>query len=383
MFVFIFESKEESMSAYPRLFSSCRLGPLTLKNRITMAPLFLGYGKPTGEISPLLLDHYREMASSGAAMIVVENAAVDPGGLGSPFTLRIDQDSFLAGLKELAAIIKGQGAVAAIQINHAGRFAWTTETLAPSAVAAAGKVAPRALTGEEIRELPGKFAAAALRAKQAGFDLVELHGGTGYLLAQFLSPRTNRREDAYGGSFDQRLRFPLEVIQAVREALGPEFPVGYRFLADEWLPDGLQLGEAREIARRLAEAGLVYLSVMGGTYESFFLPERKEQERQQGYMTDLAAAVKSGVDIPVLTAGRIQEPGFAEALLVAGKADLIGLARVLLADPLWPIKAGEGRAAEIVSCEPTCSLCHRRVMKGQPVICSQWPKEKRERFGEV
>lgn len=371
------------MSAYPRLFSSCRLGPLTLKNRITMAPLFLGYGKPTGEISPLLLDHYREMASSGAAMIVVENAAVDPGGLGSPFTLRIDQDSFLAGLKELAAIIKGQGAVAAIQINHAGRFAWTTETLAPSAVAAAGKVAPRALTGEEIRELPGKFAAAALRAKQAGFDLVELHGGTGYLLAQFLSPRTNRREDAYGGSFDQRLRFPLEVIQAVREALGPEFPVGYRFLADEWLPDGLQLGEAREIARRLAEAGLVYLSVMGGTYESFFLPERKEQERQQGYMTDLAAAVKSGVDIPVLTAGRIQEPGFAEALLVAGKADLIGLARVLLADPLWPIKAGEGRAAEIVSCEPTCSLCHRRVMKGQPVICSQWPKEKRERFGEV
>lgn len=371
------------MSAYPRLFSSCRLGPLTLKNRITMAPLFLGYGKPTGDVSPLILDHYREMAASGAAMVVVENAAVDPGGLGSPFTLRIDQDSFLAGLKELAAIIKGQGAVAAIQINHAGRFAWSTETLAPSAVAAAGKVAPRALTGNEIRELIQKFAVAALRAKEAGFELVELHGGTGYLLAQFLSPRTNRRDDAYGGSLDHRLRFPLEVIRAVREAVGPEFPVGYRFLADEWLPDGLQLAEAREIAPRLAAAGLAYLSVMGGTYESFFLPERKEQERQQGYMADLAAAVKSAVNIPVIAAGRMQDPAFAEALIVAGKTDLVGLARVLLADPQWPIKAEAGRAAEIVPCEPTCSLCFKRVMSRKPVICSQWPKEKRGRFGEV
>jgi 2,4-dienoyl-CoA reductase-like NADH-dependent reductase (Old Yellow Enzyme family) len=383
MFAFILGLKEEIMSAYPRLFSPCSLGPLTLKNRITMAPLFLGYGKPTGEVSPLILEHYREMAASGAALIVVENAAVDPAGMGSPFTLRIDQDPFLPGLKELASTIREQGAVAAIQINHAGRFAWSSETLAPSAVAAAGKVAPRALTGNEIRELVRKFAAAALRAKEAGFELVELHGGTGYLLAQFFSPRTNHREDAYGGSLDNRLRFPLEVIRAVREALGPEFPVGYRFLADEWLPDGLQLAEAREIARRLAGAGLAYLSVMGGTYESFFLPERKEQERHQGYMADLAAAVKSEVTIPVITAGRIQEPGFAEGLIVAGKADLIGLARVLLADPLWPIKAEQGRAAEIVSCEPTCSLCFKRVMSGQPVICSQWPKEKRKRFGEV
>ncbi|MBI5585978.1 MAG: NADH:flavin oxidoreductase [Deltaproteobacteria bacterium] len=365
------------------MFSSCRLGPLTLKNRITMAPLFLGYGKPSGEVSPLLLDHYREMAASGAAMIVVENAAVDPGGLGSPFTLRLDQDQFLPGLWELASTIKGQGAVAAIQINHAGRFAWSTEPVAPSPVAAAGKVAPRALTRDKIRELIRKFAAAALRAKQAGFELVELHGGTGYLLAQFLSPRTNRREDAYGGSLENRLHFPLEVIRAVREALGPDFPVGYRFLADEWLPDGLQLVEAKEIARRLAEAGLAYLSVMGGTYESFFLPERKEQERNQGYMADLAAAVKSGITIPVIAAGRLQEPAFAEGLIFDGKADLIGLARVLLADPQWPIKAEQGRAAAIVPCEPTCSLCFKRVMQGQPVVCSQWPKEKRERVGEV
>jgi 2,4-dienoyl-CoA reductase (NADPH2) len=330
----------------------------------------------------LILEHYREMAASGAALIVVENAAVDPRGLGSPFTLRIDDDRFLPGMKELAAAIKGEGALAALQINHAGRFSWLPEVLAPSAVPV-GEKTPRPLTAEEIRELIRQFSAAARRAQQAGFDLVELHGGTGYLLAQFLSPRTNRREDAYGGSLDNRLRFPLEVIAAVRRAVGPDFPVGYRFLADEWLPDGLQLVEARLIAGRLAEAGLAYLSVMGGTYESFFLPERVAQEHRQGFMADLAAAVKSGVTIPVIAAGRIQEPGFAEALITAGKTDLIGLARVLLADPLWPIKAEAGRAAEIVSCEPTCSLCFKRVMKGQPVVCSQWPKEKRVRFGEV
>lgn len=366
------------MSAYPHLFSSLRLGTVNLKNRITMAPLFLGYGKPTGEVSPLILEHYREMAASGAAMIVVENAAVDPRGLGSPFTLRIDEDRFLPGLKELAETIQNQGALAAIQINHAGRFAWLEEPAAPSAVAI-GEKTPRPLTPEEIRAVVGKFAAAALRAKQAGFDLVELHGGTGYLLAQFLSPRTNRREDEYGGPLEQRLRFPLEVISAVREAVGSAFPVGYRFLADEWLPDGLQLTESREIARRLAEAGVAYLSVMGGTYESFFLPDRKKQEQRQGYMADLAAAVKSAVPIPVIAAGRIQEPAYAETLIAEGKTDLIGLARVLLSDPQWPIKAREGRAAEIIACEPTCSLCYQRVMKGKPVACSQWPKEKREK----
>ncbi|MBU0516399.1 MAG: NADH:flavin oxidoreductase, partial [Proteobacteria bacterium] len=210
------------------------------------------------------------------------------------------------------------------------------------------------------------------------FDLVELHGGTGYLLAQFLSPRTNQRSDEYGGPLENRLRFPREVIAAVRGAVGPEFPIGYRFLADEWLPDGFQVEEAAAAAPGLAEAGLAYLSVMGGTYESFLLPERQEQDQRPGYMIDLAAAVKGAVDIPVITAGRIQEPALAEEVLARGRADLIGLARVLLADPRWPIKAQEGRAQEIVPCEPTCRLCWKRVSQGQPVICSQWPEEKRD-----
>lgn len=368
------------MNPYPTLFSPLELNGLSLANRITMAPLYLGYAGSDGLVNPRLLEHYQAMGASGAAMVMVESASIDPRGQGSPFTMRIDEERFVGGLARLAKVIQEGGAKAGLQINHAGRFAHGTGTpLAPSAVPL-GKMVPEALTLEQIAGIVEAFAQAARRVREAGFDLVELHGGTGYLLAQFLSPRTNRREDQYGGSLENRLRFPLEVIAAVHQAVGPDYPVGYRFLADEWLPDGLQLAEAVQAAPRLAAAGLAYLSVMGGTYESFILPERQEQEKQPGYMLSLAAAVKQAVSVPVISAGRMQDPALAEAALAEGKADLIGLARVLLADPLWPTKAKEGRAEEIVACQPTCSLCFSRVAKGQPVFCSQWPKEKREHF---
>ena len=368
------------MNPYPLLFSPLELSGLSLANRVTMAPLYLGYAGSDGLVNPRLLEHYQAMGASGAAMVMVENAAIHPRGMGSPSTIRADEDRFVQGLAGLAKVIGQGGAKAGLQLNHAGRFAHgQAAPLAPSAVPL-GKMVPEALNREQIAEIVEAFAQAARRVREAGFDLVELHGGTGYLLAQFLSPRTNRREDDYGGSLDNRLRFPLEVIAAVRGAVGPDYPVGYRFLADEWLPDGLQLAEAVRAAPRLAEAGLAYLSVMGGTYESFFLPERKEQEKQPGYMLCLAAAVKQAVSVPVIAAGRMQDPALAEAALAQGKADLIGLARVLLADPLWPQKAKEGRAEEIVACEPSCSLCFQRVAKGQPIFCSQWPKEKREHF---
>jgi 2,4-dienoyl-CoA reductase (NADPH2) len=369
---------EDAMTAYPHLFSPIRIGPLELANRIIMAPLYVAYAEPDGLVGPLSLAHYQEMGASGAGLIVVENAVVDVQGMGGPRTLRVDHDLYVDGLTRLAGTIKQGGAVAALQLNHAGRYARSPEAVAPSAVAVGDYPPPRALEAAELPGLAQKFAEAAARVRRAGFDLVELHGGTGYLLAEFLSPRTNRRTDEYGGDLDSRLRFPLEVIAAVREAVGPDFPIGYRFLADEWLPDGFQLEEAVAAAPKLAAAGLAYLSVMGGTYESFFLPDRQEQDGRPGYMIDLAAAVKGAVDIPVITAGRIQDPGLAESTLAAGRADLIGLARVLFADPQWPIKAREGRADQIVSCEPTCRLCWKKASQGSPLVCSQWPAAKRD-----
>jgi 2,4-dienoyl-CoA reductase-like NADH-dependent reductase (Old Yellow Enzyme family) len=366
------------MTEFPHLFSPLSVGGLTLTNRITMAPLYVAYAEPDGRVGPQCLAHYREMGASGAAMVVVENALVDLRGQGGANTIRADEDRFLDGLSRLAETIQAGGARAALQLNHAGRYARTAEAVAPSPVAVGDNRPPRALEVGELAGVAEKYAAAAARVRRAGFDLIELHGGTGYLLAEFLSPRTNRRTDDYGGDLEHRLRFPREVIAAVREAVGPDFPIGYRFLADEWLPDGFQLAEAVAAAPKLAETGLAYLSVMGGTYESFYLPERQEQDRRPGYMADLAAAVKGAVDVPVIAAGRIQDPALAEEIVAQGRADLVGLARVLFADPRWPLKAKEGRADEIVPCEPTCRLCFKRASQGQPLICSQWTAAKRD-----
>jgi len=362
---------------YPYLFSEFTIEGLTLKNRLTMAPLYLGYAGQGGTVSELLLDHYRLMAQSGVAMIVVENATVDhPTGSGSNRTLRADTDDNLDGLKQLAATIKHEGARACLQINHAGRFAHAADLpVAPSAVNTFGR-RPEALEKIEIDRIVDKYATAAARANAAGFDMLEMHGGTGYLLAQFLSPRTNRRTDEYGGSRENRQRFALEVLARVKAAVDG-LPVGYRFLADEWLPDGLQVEESCQFAHRLARAGIAYISVMGGTYESFSLPDIVEKSKQEGYMLDLAAAVRSAVDVPVIAAGRLATGAFADQAIADGKTDLIGLARVLWADPDWPQKVRDGREAQILHCNPDCGdACMHMVMKGRPAFCVAWPTGK-------
>ncbi|KJS32716.1 MAG: NADH:flavin oxidoreductase [Desulfatitalea sp. BRH_c12] len=362
---------------YSHLFSEITMAGLTLKNRLTMAPLYLGYAGEGGTVSPMLLEHYRLMAQSGVAMVVVENATVDhPSGSGSNRTLRADTDDNLDGLTQLAAVIKQEGALACLQINHAGRFAHAAgEPLAPSAVQTFGRM-PKAMSKDDIARIIDCFGHAAARAKAAGFDMLELHGGTGYLLAQFLSPRTNRRDDDYGGGLENRQRFALQVVERVKSAVG-DFPVGYRFLADEWLPDGLQLDEARRFAKTLSAKGIAYLSVMGGTYESFALPEIIEKSRQQGYMLGLAAAIRAEVSVPVIAAGRFADGAFANQAVADGQTDLIGLARVLWTDPQWPQKVRDGREADIIHCTPECGdACMQMVMKGRPAFCVQWPVEK-------
>jgi 2,4-dienoyl-CoA reductase (NADPH2) len=366
---------------YDRLFTPYRIGSLTLKNRLTMAPLYLGYGEEGGKVSRLMIEHYRLMAKSGVALVVVENVAIDyQTGRGSARTLRVDTDDCLEGLREIAAIIQAEGALASLQLNHAGRFAEVEKPVAPSAVETFGRL-PKALTTAEIRGIIAEFAEAAARVKKAGFDMVELHGGTGYLLAEFVSPRTNKRKDAYGGPLENRQRFPLEVLAAVKKAVG-DFPVGYRFLADEWLPDGLNMDESCRFAGTLAPTGVAYLSVMGGTYESFRLPPIVEKSKRPGYMIDLSGAVKSVVKVPVIAAGRIATGDLAERVIAEGKADLIGLARVLWADPSWPEKVREGREAEIIHCDPDCDACTQVATKGKPAFCVRWPHGKMREWKE-
>ena len=363
---------------YEYLFKPMQMKGLRFKNRITMAPLYLGYASMGGKISPLLLYHYEEMAKSGAAMIVVENASITPGGSGSPRTIRCDHNRYLPGLEKLAQTIKGQKSRAALQINHAGRFAFGSDPVAPSAIETFGRI-PNGLTKREITTIQKQFAKAAGRVKRAGFDLVELHGGTGYLLSQFVSPRTNKRIDDYGGSIENRITFSLEVLKRVKDTVG-DFPVGYRFLADEWLPDGLHTLESIVLASALEEEGVAYISVMGGTYESFFLPEIIKRSKRPGYMASLADAIKREVRTPVIAAGRISTPAKAESILKDKKADLIGLARMLWVDPEWPKKARKGKDQSILKCSPKCDACLQLVMKGKPAFCPKWPKGRRDTY---
>ena len=368
-------------AAYPNLFKPKQVSGMRLKNRITMAPLYLGYAGQGGTVSPLLLEHYQLMARSGASLIVVENAGITPAGSGSPRTIRCDSDRYIKGLSKLAAVIKENNSRASLQINHAGRFAATADPVSASAVSAF-KRTPRPLQKREITTIQKQFARAAMRVKKAGFDAVELHGGTGYLLSQFVSPRTNKRSDIYGGTIENRIRFPVEVLKRVKDLVG-EFPVGYRFLADEWLPDGLKPAESKFLAKALSDNGAAYLSVMGGTYESFFLPEVVKKSRKPGYMVSLAHAMKKEVKIPVITAGRISTPERAEKIIRDGKADFIGLARMLWVDPRWPHKARQGKAHSIVKCSPKCNACMELVMQGKPAFCPKWAKEKRADYRRI
>ncbi|NQS70955.1 MAG: NADH:flavin oxidoreductase [Desulfobulbaceae bacterium] len=364
---------------YPNLFSEIQIQELRLKNRLIMAPLYLAWANEGGLVNDVLLEHYQLMAKSGVAMVVVENASVDhPLGSGSNRTLRADTDEAIPGLARLAETIKAEGALACLQINHAGRFAYASEdSLAPSDITTFGRPS-RSMTTDEINQVIAQFAAAAGRVKAAGFDMVEVHGGTGYLLSQFFSPRTNQRDDAYGGSLEKRQRLPLEVVEKVQEAVG-NMPVGYRFLADELLPDGLQLEDSCRFARKLSERGIAYISVMGGTYESWALPEIIQQCKQPGHMLNLAAGIRKEVQVPVVGAGRIATGALAEEAIVTGKADLIGLARVLWADPQWPEKVRTGREDTINHCKPACGdSCIRMITKVRPALCASWPFEKKK-----
>ena len=364
------------------LFSPLSIGPLELRNRICCLPLYLAYPDADNEVNDLVLDYYAEMAESGAGLVIVENATIEPCGLGNPRTMLVSEDRFVPGLARLASTIKKRGAAAILQIHHAGRYARRPDRIAPSEVVTWG-VTPKAMDQPAIDRVVTAFAAGARRAKEAGFDAVELHGGTGYLLTQFLSSRTNQRRDGYGGDLAHRMRFPLEVVAAVRGAVGADFPVGYRFLADECVPGGLSLDETTPFARELARAGAAYLSVMIGCYDSFALPGYVEEDRKEAFMAPFAGAIRAAVPgVPVIAAGRIQRPETAERILREGTADVVGLARVIFADPLWPRKASGEIGEPINPCSPTCSLCTKRIVEMKPAFCARWPKERQDRFLE-
>jgi 2,4-dienoyl-CoA reductase-like NADH-dependent reductase (Old Yellow Enzyme family)/thioredoxin reductase len=347
-----------------KLLEETKLSTLTLRNRIVMPPMATLFGERDGTVSSRLLAYYARRAGGGAGLIIVENSAVHPGGVNFPGTLEVHSDRFADGLARLALAIKSRGAAAAIQLFHPGRqmhpkYAGNLP-IAPSSIPCpvmGGN--PKVLTVEEIGNLVRCFVDGAVRAKEVGFDAVEIHGAHGYLVDQFLSPFSNQRHDQYGGDIQRRARFAVEILEGIRERLGDSFPVLFRLSADEKVQGGLSVEQSRKIIPHLQKAGATALHVSAGCYPSMewiVQPYRQPQ----GCLVDLAAAVREATDLPLLTVGRINDPRLADAILQDGVADLVSMGRALIADPDLPNKAKERRFEEIRPCI-ACNLCIQAI----------------------
>ncbi|MFQ5868149.1 MAG: FAD-dependent oxidoreductase, partial [bacterium] len=239
---------------------------------------------------------------------------------------------------------------------------------------------PRELSKQEIEELIEKFTEAAKRAKIAGFDGVEVHGAHTYLIGQFISPHTNRREDEYGRNFEGRMRFPAEIVRRIKKECGKDFPVGFKFSAYEHLKGGVELKLAKKIAQHMEKMGVDYLHVASTTYEldSYRYPGVSPLYALPGEVIELAARIKSEVSVPVIAGGGVVDPFYAQQILEERKVDLIALGRALIADPYWPLKVEEGRVEEIIPCV-RCNQCHKRLFSGQEVRCTVNPSLGKER----
>lgn len=368
---------------YPNLFLPFTIGSLTLRNRIVSAPLERNICDRSGRPGRTYQVVIAEKAEGGAGLIIPEAAFVDAAGRGSMYQLGVHRDDLVPDLAKFADIANRHGAAVAMQINFAGRQAQSVlNHRQPFSVSGrACRVfqhldAPQSLDAAEIESIVGLFAAAARRVKSAGFNMVELHGAHGYLLGEFLSPLHNHRDDQYGGNLTNRMRFPLAVYEAVRKAVGPEFPVAYRISATDFLPGGLELDETVVFAEMLADRGIDLLDVSAGTYESRWrsVPMADSPVAVNGY---LAERIRAAIDIPVAVAGRINDPSDAEAVLSSGQADLVAMARALHADPELPIKAFQGREAAIRPCI-SCQYCADTRDADMPSGCSVNPRAARE-----
>lgn len=357
---------------FNKLFEPTWIGRMELRNRIIMPPMVTNFANMDGSVSETTKHYYTARARGGVGLIIVEATSVHRSGRSSPTLLSIDKDIFISGLKGLVDSVHQYGAKIAIQLVHAGRQTPAKfigdVPLAPSAIGYVGGDMPRAATIEEIEELVKSWGGAARRAKDAGFDAVEIHCAHGYLLGEFLSSRTNKRSDKYGGDLEGRARFSIEVVEHIRMRLGDDYPILVRINGDDFTQGGFSSDESCITARRLEEAGANCIDVSAGTYESINKVIQPASE-PRGCLVHLAHAIKKVVEIPVITVGRINNPTLAESILLEGKADMVAMGRALLADPELPNKAKEGRLDDIRLCT-ACRECFDKIFEKTKITCS-------------
>ena len=365
-----------------KLLEPIKVGTMWLRNRIVMPAMESRLSRPDGSVTRAMIDYYAERAKGGVGAIIVENTFVDDKESRSSLSSSgLHSDHMIAGKSELAEAIKANGAAALIQISHGGRQcvlgATGRQPVAPSAIPCKTVgVMPRELILAEIEQIQDAFAEAARRVKQAGFDGVEIHGAHGYLICEFLSPYTNKRRDKYGGELENRALFALEIIKKVRDKVGDGFTVGYRMSGDEYVPGGLTLEETSRFAGMLEAAGVDYIHVSAGIYESghHIVPPLY---LEKAHLVHLAEGIKKKVSIPVITVGA-HDVETAEKTLREGKADLVAIGRGLITDPELPNKLASGRIDDIRPCIRGNEGCISRFDTGETIRCEVNPACGRE-----
>ncbi len=363
---------------YPKLFEPITIRRMTVKNRVSMAPMGTNYGEQNGEMSFLHMNYYEQRAQGGVGLIIVENACVDfPLGSNGTTQIRIDHDNYIPRFYKLCETVHQYGTCIAVQLNHAGASAMDKrigmQTVSASDIPSKpGGSVPRPLTKEEILEIVKKYGEAAKRAQAAGFDAVEVHAGHGYLISQFLSPTMNHRSDEFGGSPENRARFAKMVMEEVRKQVGPFFPIFCRISADELVKGGNTLEDTLELLTYFEkEADVIDVSAGLNTSLQYQIDSCQLEDGWRSYMS---RAVKEKFGKPTITTGNIRSPKRAEEILENGDADFIGMGRGLIADPNWVNKVEFGEECSIrkcISCNIGCA--GHRLAQNTPIRCTVNP----------
>lgn len=366
------------------LLQPLNVGSLRLPNRVVMTTVKLGYGTKTGEVTDRHIAFYVRRAQGGAGLIATEPMYVRQNGREMGTQMGIYSDELVPGLRRLTDAVHAAGGLMLAHINHAGRvvnpqLVPEDEIVSASAVLCpANQAIPRPLTLEEIHDIVSSFAQAARRVQEAGFDAIEVPFSHGYLIHQFLSPRTNLRQDDYGGTFAKRLLFGKQVITSIHQQVGEEFPLIVRINANDYVEGGLTLDDAILLAGELEALGVNAISVTSGTMCESVAYCLYPTGTPKANLLPMAARIRAAIKIPVIVAGRIRSPKVAREALSAGQTDLIGLGRSFLSDPDWVLKTKNGDEEAILLCAACHQGCLAELRKGQGTHCMFNPFTGRE-----
>lgn len=365
---------------YPNLFKPIKIGGVTFKNRLFSAPVSLQELNPERCLSTENIAFFELRAKGGAANVTVGVANVLDSGSGHTKELALDNPLIMPSLTHCARTIARHGAVPSIELCHAGKYAGIPNLENPHPAHTPYGPVREVINGTEVQpwseedlfRLAKAFGDGAALVKRAGFEMLMVHAGHGWLLSQFLSS-TNTREDQYGGSFENRMRFPIMALKAIRDNVGPNFPIEFRMNGKEGYDEGYDIDEGVRIAEAVQDyVDIIHVSVGNQAVQETFVRTHPDMFYPHGLNVELAAEIKKHVHVPVAVVGAITDPEKAEEIIASGKADIVEMARALMCDPFFPIKAKEGRDEDIRKCM-RCHTCFDVIINTRDTACALNP----------